>query len=356
MRSVHSWALLCVELGACRPSTTESAVRASATASASAASASAASSATASGAPASPRTVTLFPGGIGFDDLVFANATHKVLAPGGATGTLALIDPKTLDVVSLRVASLPASTYVAGRHDAGITSAAQSADRIYASDRTSTKLRALKLDGAIDVEVALASPPDYVRYVAPTNEIWVTEPEAAQIEVFTCCTVPGFTRIAKIAVPGGPESLVVSASRRAAYANLWHQKSVEIDLSSHAIRRTFDTGCDKTRGIALDEGAGALFVACNDGDVKAVDIASGKIIARGHAGDGVDIIDWSPSLQHLYVPASRSGTMTIFSQTLTPLQTVSVPKGAHCVVADDSGQAWVCDPDHGSVIAFTDTH
>jgi hypothetical protein len=28
--------------------------------------------------------------------------------------------------------------------------------------------------------------------------------------------------------------------------------------------------------------------------------------------------------------------------------------GAHCVTADDPGNAWVCDPDHGQLLRFPD--
>jgi DNA-binding beta-propeller fold protein YncE len=290
-----------------------------------------------------PRTVTIDARGIGFDDLVFAD--HHVLVPAGATGTVAVVDPMTLAVESKRVAAASTTAYRPAHHDDGITSAASTPSGLVATDRTSKTLFAL--DGS---KVALAAEPDYVRFVAPTNELWVTEPDEAQIEVFS---PPPFKRVLTFAVPGGPESLVVSASRKTAYANLWHKKSVEIDLAAHAIKRTFDTACDKTRGIALDDAGGLLFVACNDGRIVRLELDSGKM-TDGHAGDGVDIIDFSPKTGHLYVPASRAGTLTVFSTALAVVRTEPVPKGAHCVVADDRGQAWVCDPDHGAVVVFSE--
>jgi DNA-binding beta-propeller fold protein YncE len=279
------------------------------------------------------------PRGIGFDDLVFANG--YVAVPAGSTGNLVLIDPSSRLVQTLHIVVFSnAPEYVPGRHDIGVTSAAPG---WVATDRSTKTLMA----GGLGVH--LASEPDYVRAVG--RELWVTEPDEAQIEVFT--PMP-FQHVRTFAVPGGPESLVVSPERNTAYSNLWHGKTVEIDISKHAIVRTFDTGCVRSRGIALDERGAGLFVACNEGRIVRVDLTSGKVAAEGKAGDGVDIIDFSPKTGHLYVPAARAGTLTVFDAKLAVVKTVPVPKGAHCVVADDRGQAWVCDPDHGSLVVFSE--
>ena len=36
--------------------------------------------------------------------------------------------------------------------------------------------------------------------------------------------------------------------------------------------------------------------------------------------------------------------------SLKPAATVPVVRGAHCVVLDDHGRAWVCDPDGGKAL------
>jgi len=288
----------------------------------------------------SPKVVTIDATGIGFDDLAFING--KVLAPAGKTGNLVLIDPATGATQTMKAAAPSSEPYRPWHHDVGITSAAAG---WVATDRTTKTLVAVESQ----TKIGLATEPDYVRVVG--GELWVTEPDEGQIEVFT---PPPFKHVMTFAVPGGPESLVVSASRNMAYANLWHAKSVEIDVGKHAITRTFASGCDKTRGIALDDAGGGLFVACNDGRIVRIDLGSGKIAAEGRAGDGVDIIDFSPKTGHLYVPAARAGTLTVFDAKLSIVKTAAVPKGAHCVVADDRGQAWVCDPDHGSLVVFSE--
>jgi hypothetical protein len=39
---------------------------------------------------------------------------------------------------------------------------------------------------------------------------------------------------------------------------------------------------------------------------------------------------------------------------LSLLGTAATAADAHCVVADDLGNAWVCDPDRGQILLFKD--
>ena len=77
------------------------------------------------------------------------------------------------------------------------------------------------------------------------------------------------------------------------------------------------------------------------------------------AARGVDVVDYSPSLGHLYLPGQFNGTMAIAAVSATGqlslLGTTPTVGGAHCVVADDRGNAYVCDPDNGDLIVFADT-
>ena len=62
--------------------------------------------------------------------------------------------------------------------------------------------------------------PDYVRYVAPTHEVWVTEPREHRIEIFSLDQKLTPTHAAFIDISGGPESLLVDRATGRAYANL----------------------------------------------------------------------------------------------------------------------------------------
>src|SRR5215831_7730265 len=152
-----------------------------------------------------------FPGGsqgIGFDDLGFAPTLRKIMVPGGSTGKLALIDPDSQQIEI--VGGFSERTGYSGGHGEGITSADACRGLMYVTDRSAKLLDILDPGTKKILATAhLASGPDYVRFVPDTNEAWVTEPGAEQIEIFALPNegVGAPTHTGFIPVPGGPESL-----------------------------------------------------------------------------------------------------------------------------------------------------
>ncbi|MBV9946357.1 MAG: hypothetical protein JOZ69_05890 [Myxococcales bacterium] len=300
-------------------------------------------------------------GGAGFDDLGFARNLGKILAPAGASGTLALVDPLTKEVT--RITDLSATRAYQGGHGEGTTSAEEGRGLLFAADRTARKVYVIDASSRTVLAAApLADGPDYVRWVDATSEIWVTEPHAESIEVFTLPPpgqkpVPARSRT--IRVGGGPESLVVDSGRRRAYTHLWGGSTVAIDVGAHKIVGTWPNGCHGSRGIALDEARGFLFAACAEGALSVLDVdQGGKTLGSVRSGAGVDIIAYSSSREHVYLPGAESATMAIVGVSAegrpSVLATVPTVAGAHCVAADDRGQAWVCDPEHGRLLVFRD--
>ncbi len=308
--------------------------------------------------------------GIGFDDLGWAGTLHRVLAPGGRTGKLALIDPASQKLVTVGGFSQDTDAF-AGGHGEGTTSADAGGGLLFASDWSRTEVviidpASLKVIG----HQRLAGGPDYVRWVAPLGELWVTEPGKKQIETFTLVSgVSGVSgakgskdTLAKrgaIAISGGPESLVIDATRKRAYTHTWQDETVAIDLDKHAEVARWNNGCKGSRGIALDEPRGLVFVGCEEGRATVLDVAhGGKRVASVATGKGVDIIAYAPALAHLYVPGGDSATLTIVgvgkTGALTTLGSVAVAADSHCVAADDRGHAYVCDPKHGALLVVTD--
>ncbi|HEU0032824.1 MAG TPA: hypothetical protein VFQ53_19465 [Kofleriaceae bacterium] len=312
-------------------------------------------------APAKPAAAAVaLPGGeagIGFDDLRFAPGIGRVLAPAGGTGNLDLVDPRTRRVTAIGGFG---TADASGGHEHGTTSADEGEGLLFAIDRTKLALvvvdaRTLRVVG----QAALASAPDYVRWVAPTRELWVTEPDEDRLEVFALDgTTPKHT--AFVAVKGGPESLVIDAGRRRAFTHLWDGATVAIDLPTRAIVASWPNGCTGSRGIALDAARGQLFVGCAEGKAVVLAEDTGKQLGAITVGAGVDVIDVNVALGHLYVPSAKTATLSIVAVhadgTLALLGTVPTAPGAHCVTADDRGGAWVCDVEHGTLLAITDPY
>jgi hypothetical protein len=298
-------------------------------------------------------------GGIGFDDLLYVKSLDRVLVPAGRTGRLVLVDPATRALTSIGGFSTSAS---AGGHGAGTTSADAGDGLIYASDRNRKAVAVVDPGTKAILETTqLGAGPDYVRWVGPTKEVWVTEPQGKRIEIFKRQTGSGPRLVAagSMAVNDGPESLVVDEKRGRAYTHTWHDETIALDLQTHRAVARWKNGCKGSRGIALDEARGFLFVGCDEGKAVVLDVAhDGKVLGTATSGNGVDIIAYAPGLKHLYLPGGDSATMAILavadSGALTVLRTVPTAADAHCVAADATGGVYVCDPKQGRLLVFKD--
>lgn len=299
-------------------------------------------------------------GGIGFDDMGYSQALGKVIVPAGRTGTIALIDPAT-DAIKL-IGGFTREDKFGGGHGESVTSADLGTGFMLATDRSAQKIDVIDVAGEKVVTSApLGAGPDYVRYVATTNEAWVTEPEKARIEIFTLGPgkSPTPAHAAFIEVKGGPEALVIDNAAGRAYANRWTDSTVAIDLKTRTIVAQWPNGCAGSRGLAMDAARSMLFVGCKEGKLAVLDLKTGKQLSSASSGSGVDIIAYDAKLRHAYLPGAASATMALIgvdaSGAATVLGTVPTAKGAHCAATDESGDVYVCDPATGSILAFKDS-
>jgi hypothetical protein len=301
-------------------------------------------------------------GGIGFDDLRYDPGLNRLLIPAGRTGNVDLIDPATGAVTAIS-GFTKVARYGEG-HGQSVTSVDVGEGYLFATDRDALKLAVVDLKThKIALQAPLASAPDYVRYVAPTREVWVTEPGKKRIEVFTLskATPPQPTHASFIDAPGGPESLAIDARRGRAYTHKWKDSTMAIDLKTHRIAATFSSGCSDPRGIWIDEQRGFLLVGCEDGTATALDVDhDGRLLSTVKSGSGVDIIAYDAKRAHLYLPGDESATMAIIGVSangaLSILSVVPTVKDAHCVTTDEQGTAYVCDPRAGQLLLVRDPH
>jgi hypothetical protein len=289
-------------------------------------------------------------GSVGLDDLQYDAALGRVLVPAGESGNLDLVDPVTGAVTAVAIA------------DAHVTSAAVAGNLLLTSDRKGLRLLALDaISHRVVASAPLAAGPDYVRYLATRGEVWVTEPRAESIEIFSLTpgTPPSIREVAKVAVPGGPEALAIDPERGRAYSNLWRERTVAIDLAQRAVVENWASGCAEPRGLALDAPRTLLLVGCKDGTVTSIDVGhAGKILSTLKPGDGTDIVAFDPGRRHLYVPGGRSATLAVVgvgeSGALTLLATASAAERSHCVTTDGDGLVYVCDPVRGRLLVYRD--
>ena len=74
----------------------------------------------------------------------------------------------------------------------------------------------------------------------------------------------------------------------------------------------------------------------------------------------MDVIAFAGKLSHLYVPGAESADLTVLGVNargeLQVLGAVPTARDAHCVAADDQGNAYVCDPEKGRLLVFRDPY
>jgi hypothetical protein len=329
------------------------------------------------------------PAGISFDDMVYDPGMGKLVVPLDGTGYLALLDPQTLAVKYINgFSKIDPTTNGQG----GSTSAAVAHGMIYALDNSALKIMVVDPNqGTILGSTPVASFPDYIRYVAPTNELWVTELDPEQIEVFSLpptgkSPVPVLS--GTISVPNGPHALVIDNSHGLAYTNQPPSGlTAVIQVQTHDIIAEWGNGCTAARGMALDPVQGWLFVACREGKVNMLDTNNdGAQITSVNYGSGLDFVGYNPKLHHVYLPSGNSNVLAIFGieigprPTATPdfhipptptpppgptptvtIQTIFLRLGTadtsfkdKCVVNDDRGDVWVCDSDKGQLLMVKD--
>lgn len=310
-----------------------------------------------------PGTVALPSGtsGIGFNDLRFSTTLEKVIVPAGRTGNLDLVDPATLTA-----SAVPGFTMVAaydGTDTVGTTSADEGNGLVYAMDQTSMKLSVVDPKvGQIVSSAPLTDAPVIVRFVKPNNEVWVTGTNG-RIDVFSVSSAspPALTHSMFVSTAGGPVSLQINATLGIAYTNTAAGETLPIDLGTHTAGAPMKNGCDKSRGLALDEARGFLFVGCDEGKISVLDIAhGGAVLSTIVVGEGIDELAYDPTRLRLYAPGARSSTMAVVAVSiggkLSQLGTIAIPPGAHCVTVDDHAMTYVCDAESGQLLAFADRY
>jgi hypothetical protein len=308
---------------------------------------------------ASPAIETVeLPGGkpgIGFDDMQWSSALQRVIVPGGRSSNLYLIDPESLEVTV--IGGFSAATTFDKGHDFGVTSAVEAEGFLYATDRTAGQL--VQIDVATKAHkntLKLRGHPDYVRFIASTHELWVTEPGSAQIEIIALGheRPPALKSTALIPVVGGPESLAIDLEHGRAYTNSFAGMTFAIDLATHKTLSDVKNGCAVSLGIALDAPGQRVFVACAAGEIVELAAVGGALLTRHNVGKSIDIISYDPTQQRVHAASAAKHQLDVLkvaaSGALSTEYVVPTVSTGSCVVSDAKGHAWLCDPTHGRVL------
>ena len=281
-----------------------------------------------------------------FDDLTYATRIGRLLVPARDAG-LYLADPVSGDTTRF--------------DDLGsVDSAIEAGDVIVIVNRDRRRIAAIEpTTGRLLATAHTRSAPDYVRYVARVDEIWVTEKgDDAGIEIFT--REPNALRAtAFIAIPEEPEGLTIADEEGRAYSHAADGNLVVIDITRRHVTKHYPTGCSGIHGIpAVDQRRGRVLAGCaDDGRGVLLDTNSGRRVAEHEVGGGEALMAHAP-YGHFYLrsdPGTIIATLaTDVDDTLRVVRRARAPRTGHCLTADDSGHYWTCDAERATVIRYAD--
>lgn len=316
-----------------------------------------------------PKTDTVaIPGGdtgIGFDDLKYSVKLHRVLVPGGWTGTVNLVNPDTLEVTSIPGFTADASWASPTDDSRGVGPVEEGNGFVFAGDRSTSEVGVVDpVQKTVTKKVQLKGYPDYLGYVESTGELWVTEPFAGQIEILTGAKDGNPVSDAVIPITGIPESIVVDQTRGLVMTMHLTAGVVEaIDIKTRQSIGTWSTGCANSHGlVAIDEKRGFVFPGClGNAHVAVLDLNNGgAILDSFDLGSGSTLVAFSSTLGHFYMRGDPGLPMAFLGVAddgkLTHLNTFDSVQKAHCLTADDVGGVWTCDWMKGAVVRFQDPY
>ncbi len=109
--------------------------------------------------------------------------------------------------------------------------------------------------------------------------------------------------------------------------------------------------CEGPTGIAYDRASNRIFSGCS-GTSVVVDPTNGHIVATIANGNGVDALGWDPAQKLIYIPAGRSGNVTVVHQDspdkYTVVATVETFPGAKTITVDPvTHAAYLFQPEYG---------
>jgi WD40 repeat protein len=125
------------------------------------------------------------------------------------------------------------------------------------------------------------------------------------------------------------------------FINIEDKNAIDVvDLRTMKVVTTWKIDpCDEPTGIAFDRRANRIFSGCSKKSVV-VDASSGKVVATIDNGDGVDALGWDATEKLIFVPAGRSGNITVVHQDAadryTVTATVPTVPGAKTITVDES--------------------
>jgi hypothetical protein len=270
----------------------------------------------------------------------FAPGIGRLLVPLPPSGDLALIDPAGGATVTIPGLSLATRTAGLGCVDAA-------GGRLHAIDAGANALVVLDPDEKRILAVKpLAGDSSCLLDLQAGGQIWVTQPQREQFEIFSAgsADLPSPVHLTFLPVPGGPGDAVEDAERHHVLVRLVQEPAVvEFDERSRLPLGRWELGCKGGTALALDATRQRVFAACGETGIAILDAAHPGT-APGHIAAAAS--ELAIAGDHLYALDSTRGTLAIYRLTTIDRPALCsrrrVPH-ANSLASDGKGLVWIGD-------------
>jgi YVTN family beta-propeller protein len=278
--------------------------------------------------PGASITIPASPGK--FDFLTVDSATHRLLAGHEKDETADFFDLDTNQLIA-RVKVGPAVGVTVDPKTGRYFASVQDDKRIAIIDgKTFKETGSIALPGESDA--ILFDAKDRRIYITNDNgkALWAIDPDTEKV-------------VATIPVAEGPECMAYDAAADRIYLNskVTNQVSV-IDTKTNTVVTTWPTApAVSPHGLVLDAAHGRIFVSGDNGQLVAIDIKTGKVVAATSIVEHVDQIAFDAGLRRIYcagpgamsvVQASDDGLKTLGKiETNETAKNVAVDPKTHAV-------------------------
>ena len=185
--------------------------------------------------------------------------------------------------------------------------------------------------------IPVAEDPDAVFFDSLHHLVYVANGDA---HLATLIDPDSRSVVGTIALGGKPEFSALDSRTGLRYQNLRDIDAVAaVELASRSVVGRWPlAGCSEPSGMAIDEAARRLFIACSRNAMLIVfDLDSRRIVTAIPVGGGPDAIDFDPALHRIYT-AGKAGVMTVIQQVSPDiyriLDSIKLHYGAHTLVVD----------------------
>ena len=196
--------------------------------------------------------------------------------------------------------------------------------------------------GAVKATLPTGSKPDAAIYDTASATLLVMDNKDGTVTLVD----PVAAKVTGVVMVGGALESAASDGRGMAYVAVEDKGEIAaIDLKTKAVAQRFKlVGCEEPGGLTITQ-QGVLIAACANNVAKAVDAATGSVIATLPLGTGPDSAFYDPARDRAYIPTGRDGMLTVIDTSArTPKVVATVPTqtGARTGAVDPAtGTVWV---------------